>query len=95
MGGKGTLVIADATGKVIGTQSLGSIPGGLQTVRPPNLPPGSYTYSVEVEGADGKAVAVRTFTEGTVDGVLFESGAVFLRIGGMKVPIDKLTEITP
>ncbi|MBL8989256.1 MAG: hypothetical protein JNJ80_23475, partial [Gemmatimonadetes bacterium] len=43
----------------------------------------------------GDAVATKTYTDGVVDGVLFEGGQVVLRIGAMRVSIDKLSQITP
>ena len=95
-GGKATLNLYDPSGKVIATRSLGNIPGGSHSIKPPSdLPPGGYSYSVSIEGPTGEQVAVRTFTDGVVDGVLFEGGQVLLKIGTMRVPIDKLSQITP
>lgn len=95
-GGKATLTLYDASGRAVATRSLGSIPGGSRTVRPPtDLPPGVYQYAVSVEGPSGDAVATKTYTDGVVDGVLFEGGQVVLRIGAMRVSIDKLSQITP
>jgi flagellar basal-body rod modification protein FlgD len=95
-GGKGTLTILDAAGRTVATRSLGTVAGGASTLRAPGgLPPGVYQYAVTVEGPTGEQVAVRTFTDGVVDGVLFEGGQVVLRIGAMRIAIDKLSQITP
>jgi flagellar basal-body rod modification protein FlgD len=94
-GGTATLKLLDANGQVIATQSLGALAGGYQTVRPSSgLPPGTYRYSLEVEDGDGDPVPVTPFTQGVVDGVLFENGSVMLKIGSIRIPLEKLAEIT-
>ncbi len=95
-GGKATLTLFDASGNTVATRSLGALSGGARTIRPPtDLPPGVYQYAVSVEGPKGEAVATKTFVDGVVDGVLFEAGQVVLRIGAMRISIDKLSQITP
>ncbi len=94
-GGSATLKLFDSSGQVVATRPLGVIAGGVQTIRPPsNLPPGSYRYAVEIKDGDGGAVAVVPFTQGVVDGVLFEGSSVMLKIGAIRIPLDKLVEIT-
>lgn len=95
-GGRGTLTLYDKAGNVVATRDLGTLRGGLQTVNPPGgLPSGVHHYSVQVEDPNGENVAVRTYTQGVVDGVSFEGGQVLLRIGSIRVPLDRLSEITP
>jgi flagellar basal-body rod modification protein FlgD len=94
-GGKGTLTVYDGTGAVVATSSLGNVGGGNQTFRfPGGLPSGTYKYKVEVTDSKGNGVPVRTYTQGVVDGVQFENGTIWLRIGGTRVSIDKLSLIT-
>ncbi|MGE0443258.1 MAG: flagellar hook assembly protein FlgD [Gemmatimonadales bacterium] len=95
-GGTAVLKLYDVAGNEVASRSLGAVSGGARTIVPPkDLPTGEYYYSVSVENAAGEPVSVRTYTEGVVDGVTFESGQVLLRIGSLRVPLDKLTEITP
>jgi flagellar hook assembly protein FlgD len=94
-GGNATFKLLDANGKVIATRPLGLVGGGTQVVHPPaDLPPGAYRYAIEVTGRDGAQVPVVPFTWGTVDGVVFEDGAVMLKLGAIRVPVDNLAEIT-
>ena len=95
-GGKATLTLYDAAGNTVGTRDLGNVNGGSTTHKvPTDLPPGNYYYTLAVENGAGEQVSVRTYTEGVVDGVAFEGGQVLLRIGTLRVPLDKLSEITP
>jgi len=95
-GGQATLKLLDSAGEVVATRDLGVVPGGTQLVRPPtDLPPGNYQYAFEVKSPKGDPVTVRTFTDGVVDGVTYESGSVMLKIGASRVAIDKISEITP
>jgi len=95
-GGKASLTLYDVAGNEVARRPLGTLRGGDQTINAPgDLPPGTYYYAVSVENAAGQQVSVRTYTEGVVDAVTFEGGQVLLRIGNLRVPLDKLTEITP
>ncbi len=95
-GGKATLVLLDQSGKPIGTKPAGVVRGGSQTVVvQAGLPAGTYHYRLDVESAKGDRVSAQTFTAGVVDGVLFEAGVVWLKVGGRKIQLDKLSEITP
>ncbi|MEO8453005.1 MAG: flagellar hook capping FlgD N-terminal domain-containing protein [Gemmatimonadota bacterium] len=94
-GGQGTLVIKNLGGQTVSSTSLGVLSPGLQTIKPPALPSGNYTYEVQVQAKDGKPFLANTFTSGIVDGVTFEDGQIFLRMGSVKIPIDQLSEIAP
>ena len=75
---------------------FGGFSVGVQLVRPPtDLPPGTYSYVFDVKSPKGDPVNVRTFTDGIVDGVTYESGSVMLKMGSRRIAIDKLSEITP
>jgi flagellar basal-body rod modification protein FlgD len=94
-GGRATLRLLDATGREIARRDLGQVPPGAQTLElPGDLPPGVYACRVEVEGADGAAVPVTTYTTGTVDAVEFRDGVIVLRIGRLEVTLDDVIEIT-
>jgi flagellar basal-body rod modification protein FlgD len=94
-GGKATLTILDGAGQTVATQQLGSLGGGNRTINLPNLPAGTYTCRLEVKDAAGSTIPVQLYTQGVVDGVQFDSGTVWLKIGGTRVSIDKLSQITP
>ena len=93
-GGTATLKLYDSGGQLVESRGLGSVRGGVVHLSPTGLPPGSYRYALEVTGADGGKVAVRSFTKGVVDGILFENGSVMLKMGSFRIPLDKLSEIT-
>jgi flagellar basal-body rod modification protein FlgD len=58
-----------------------------------DLPPGNYTFSVEVVGEDGNMVPVQTFTTGRVDGVRYGSAGPVLTSGPFEIPIGGIVEI--
>lgn len=93
-GGTATLKLYDSGGQLVESRGLGSVRGGVVHLSPTGLPPGSYRYAIEVKGADGAQVPVRSFTRGVVDGILFENGSVMLKMGSFRIPLDKLSEIT-
>jgi flagellar basal-body rod modification protein FlgD len=93
-GGTGTLKIYDSTGNVVASRDLGSVAAGRQSFEvPDDIAPGTYTYKVEVKGADGEAVGVDLFVSGRVDRVLFDDGRILLRIGELDVDLETLVEI--
>ena len=93
-GGKAKLTLLDSAGNKVAVRDLGTVAGGTQDiVLPADTPAGDYTYQLEVTDADGAAVSVTTYTIGTVDSVLFESGAIFLKLGTLKVPLNEVTAL--
>jgi flagellar basal-body rod modification protein FlgD len=94
-GGVGTLTLKDAGGRVVATRDLGRVGPGMQDLKLPNdLPPGVWRYEVKVQSGD-QAVAVQSFTTGTVSAVEFKNGRIVLRIGTMEVTLDDLLQIEP
>lgn len=95
-GGKATLVLLDGNGNAVSTKAAGVVQGGSQVINiPTGLPAGTYRYRLDVESGSGARVTTRTFTDGVVDGVAFEGGIVWLKVGNRKIQLDKLSEITP
>jgi flagellar basal-body rod modification protein FlgD len=93
-GGKATLRVLDKNGREVGKSDLGSLGPGRQTLSlPPGIPPGTYTYRVDVKDAKDHAVPVTTYTVGTVDGVFFKNGQIVLRLGSIEIELDRLAEI--
>ena len=94
-GGAAKLHLLDSNGHVIETREIGAVRGGSQQLRPlGDLPPGTYRYSVEVTDNSGKGVEVIPYTQGTVDGVIFDGATVMLKLGAIRIPLDNLSEIT-
>ena len=95
-GGDAVLKLLDSDGHEVASRELGHVDAGRQTLDlPDDLPPGTYTYKLEVSDGDGESVSVKTFTAGVVSRVLFEPGGIVLQIGDMKVSLDSLVEIAP
>jgi flagellar basal-body rod modification protein FlgD len=95
-GGNATLKVLDSSGHVVATRALGPLKSGRQDVDlPSDVPPGTYTYSVDVVDASGGKVPVTTFTRGVVDAVQFDSNGIVLRIGSIEVSLESLDEIEP
>lgn len=97
-GGSGTLRVYDANGKEVATQQLGDVRGGKQTFElagpAGSLPPGTYTYAVEVSTADGTEVPVETFTSAKIDGIRYGREGAVLTSGELSFPIASIFEIT-
>lgn len=94
-GGAGTLRVYDASGKEVAAQPLGDVAGGRQTFElSGSLPPGTYTYAVEVSTADGTEVPVETFTSAKIDGIRYGREGAVLTSGGLSFPIASIFEIT-
>ena len=95
-GGKATLVLLDGNGVAVSSQAAGVVRGGSQIIKiSTGLPAGTYHYRLDVESATGARVSAQTLTDGVVDGVVFEGGIVWLKVGNRKIQLDKLSEITP
>lgn len=92
-GGQGTLTLKDSTGHVIATRELGRVGPGVQDMRlPRDLPAGDWTYEISVKSGD-RAVAVTTYTSGTVSAVEFKNGRIVLKLGTLEVSLDDLLQI--
>lgn len=96
-GGAATLRIHDKSGGEIGSQKLGFVGAGRQSIElgeiAADLEPGAYTYSVEIVNEKGEAVPVQTFTIGRVDGVRYGSSGPVLTAGPLEIPIGGIVEI--
>jgi flagellar basal-body rod modification protein FlgD len=93
----GTLHIFNSAGVEVGTETLGPLASGKQsidiTAATKGLPAGSYTYSIDAKDGSGAAVAVQTYITGKVDGVSSGQNGIVLNIGGMSVPYANVVQI--
>lgn len=93
-GGEAVLKLYDESGSEIASREMGTIEAGRQVLElPDDLPEGTYTYRLTVEGAGGESVSVKSFVSGIVDRVIFEEGRIVLRVNGLDVDMDSLIEI--
>lgn len=97
---EGVAILADATGRVVRTIPLGSRDGGAFTVAWDGLddsgqplPAGEYALTISAT-KDGAPVGSRANVRGTVTGVTFETGAPQLVIGGGRVALADVIEIS-
>lgn len=92
-----TVYLLDSMGNVIESKEFNELPPGRQafTWQARTAKPGNYSYAVEATGLDGKAIQPRQLVSGRIDGLFFQDGKVLLGIGGSKVPMDGLLEISP
>jgi flagellar basal-body rod modification protein FlgD len=97
--GQGTLTIADANGKVLGTRDLGFVTGGPHTFdvgsAASGLKEGGYRYYIDVKGADGKAVTVETYTTARVDGITYGQDGALLTAGPLRIKPGSIVKIAP
>ena len=96
-GASATVHIINSAGVEVGTTTVGALSGGNHTIdisaATKGLPPGAYTYSVDVKDSAGNAVAVQTYTTGKVDGVSSSARGITLTIGGMAVPYADVVSV--
>jgi flagellar basal-body rod modification protein FlgD len=92
-GGKAVLTIYDASGRQVATKDLGFRNAGRQVLETPELPTGSYTYSVTATSLSGADINVQTYTSGIIDGVSFSGGRVVLRSGSLEFSLDNVVEV--
>lgn len=95
-GGTAVVRVFDGSGREVAHRDVGVVKGGMRTLDgPADLPAGVYSYSVEVTATDGTTVNVTPYTTGVVDGLTFENGQIMLRLGGISVTLDSLSEVAP
>jgi flagellar basal-body rod modification protein FlgD len=55
---------------------------------------GKYYFTVSAKGYDGTAVSSTTYAKGTVTGVRYDSGTVYLEIGDKEVALSDVNKIS-
>ncbi|HDP25846.1 MAG TPA: flagellar hook assembly protein FlgD [Deltaproteobacteria bacterium] len=58
------------------------------------VPSGSYYFSVQAKGFSGDPVMTSTYADGTVTGVRFEEGTIYLQLGDKEVRLADITRIS-
>lgn len=55
---------------------------------------GTYYFSLEATDYSGSAVSATTYANGTVTGIKFENGTIYLQVGDKQVTLSQVTEIS-
>ncbi len=58
------------------------------------LSPGTYYFGIEATGIGGTRVNTTSYANGTVTGVTFENGTIYLQVGDKKITLADITRIT-
>ena len=96
--GAGTLHVYNSAGVEVGTRSLGAVAAGSKQTfalgdATKGLADGTYTYSIDVKDASGKAVNVQTYMGGRVDGISTSSTGLVLTSGGLIIPYANVVQV--
>lgn len=97
--GEGRVTVTNARGEKVGTASLGQLTGGQQVFDlgdcrfQPSLPPGEYTYTVDVVGG-GSTSPIKTYTAGRITGMKYDRGTPILFLGDrLQLPMAQLIQL--
>lgn len=85
-------VVASRTGPLSAGKSVYSWDGHLSTGQP--APAGLYTLTVAARDAGGATVPVSTQITGVVDGADFDGSEPLLDIGGIKVKLSSISQVS-
>jgi flagellar basal-body rod modification protein FlgD len=92
--------ICDENGQLVRVLGVGAQDSGEHTLTwdgrddsGSRLTPGTYTFSVTAQDADGNEIAARTYRSGTVTGVTFEDQITYLLLGDEKVAIGEVLRV--
>lgn len=91
----GTIKIKDMSNNIVHSQGVDS-KMGLQSFtwnKPPQLPSGTYKFSIEAERGDGEPAKVMTFASGRVKSIITKEGKHFFEINDKMVSIDDSVRI--
>ncbi len=58
------------------------------------LSPGTYYFGIHATGLTGAPVGSTSYANGTVTGVTFENGTIYLQVGDKKITLADITRIT-
>lgn len=98
--GAGTLTVRDADGAVVGTGYAAISGDGMQSLEladfgfDPPLPPGRYSFSLNVTDERGRVSPAQTYTTGRITGLRYVGGEPTLVIGdSLSVPFSSLLQL--
>jgi len=92
--------IYDSTGKLVKKIESQNLNAGTQTLfwdgkdeKDQRLAPGNYTFEIMARDAKGQLLDAKTFSNGTVDKVIYENNATFLISGNQKIALGDVIEV--
>ncbi len=93
--------IEDSKGNVVDMEKLGWLTPGLHKYEwsatnsnGVKVPDGSYTYEVEAIEENGTHLQLSGTKSGTITGVKFDSGRIYVEINGVDYPLSSVTELS-
>jgi flagellar basal-body rod modification protein FlgD len=96
-----TVTIYNSAGSVVRTIGMNTVQQGDVTCswdgrnnNGESISPGKYYFTVKATDFNGAAVKTSTYANGTVTGVKFENGTIFLQVGDKEVTLADITKIT-
>ena len=96
-----TVTIYNSAGSVVRTIGMNTVQQGDITCswdgrnnNGESVSPGKYYFTVKATDFNGAAVKTSTYANGTVTGVKFENGTIFLQVGDKEVTLADITKIT-
>lgn len=96
-----TVTIYNSAGSVVRTIGMNTVQQGDVTCswdgmnnNGESVSPGKYYFTVKATDFNGAAVKTSTYANGTVTGVKFENGTIFLQVGDKEVTLADITKIT-
>jgi flagellar basal-body rod modification protein FlgD len=97
----GTITIYNAAGETVRVIPVADLQAGEHSISwdgkdsgGGELPPGSYSFAVDLYGADGQSLEVDAYLRGTVTGVKYVQGQAFLEVNGALVPLRDVRGIS-
>jgi len=97
---RGNLVITDESGNIVGSTSLDTLDGGLNSVMWDGITnlgvkaePGIYRYTVEAYDVLGNEIGATQLYTGIVQGISYKDGETRLDVSGILVPFNSIKVI--
>ncbi len=95
-----SVVLRDASGKVVRTLDLGAhgagdavVPWDGKNANGSPVPPGRYAIEIKATGADGKPVTSSTRIRGLIDSIDFQNGSTHFHVGELTISPEDIISI--
>jgi len=91
----GTLKIYNSAGSLVGSEDLGKLKSGINSItwNTGSVSPGNYTYELTAVDKNGNPVNAEKLISGTVTGVTFKGDTAYLTINGQEVAFSNIISI--
>lgn len=96
-----TITVTDGNGKVVAVLQPEGLPAGEQSMSWDGLdettgnpvPEGTYSFRIAAKDADEKPIEVKTFVQGVVDELRFDTGSPEVVVGGQVFQLAAITRV--